>query len=301
MEKPIKYILYEPAKTVVTRIIPELAREIGLNQSIVLLQISYWISISDNLEEGRYWTYQSFRDMRRKAFPYWGVGTIHRTIEKLIAKKLITKGEFNKRKSDETQWYSLNIEGCSRLKSVALLSADTAQGVPDWNGVFQNGTGAFQIGTTLPEITTENTQTKEKPAPKGAGAGKSKAPQKRETKGQRVVRLATPYAGYIVGLVKLFRREIDVEFVGWERLNTAMLEEYTEHAESIQGAGLTADDLPGLYAYLQSKGWPSFGPRKMAEYALDYAAVKAKKIIPLNKPTEDTPSFYSAFMEENAS
>lgn len=301
MEKPIKYILYEPVKSTVTRIMPELAKSIGLNESIVLLQISHWINISDNVEDGRYWTYQSFRDMRRKAFPYWSIFTIRRAILSLQEQSLITVGNFNKRKGDDTQWYSLNIEGCSRLTCVVLLSADDGRPVSKSNTLFENETEVFQDHTTLPEITTENTQTKEKPAPKGAGAGKSKAPQKRETKGQRVVRLATPYAGYIVGLVKLFRREIDVDMIGWERLNVAMLEEYTEHAEGIQGAGLTADDLPGLHAYLQSKGWPSFGPRKMAEYALDYAAVKAKKIIPLDKPTDDTPSFYSAFMEENAS
>lgn len=162
------------------------------------------------------------------------------------------------------------------------------------------GTGASGgSGTGTTQNHKKNTSIE--PSSPPVASGKPKAKAKSETKGQRVVRLATPYAGYIVGLVKLFRREIDVEFVGWERLNTAMLEEYTEHAESIQGAGLTADDLPGLHAYLQSKGWPSFGPRKMAEYALDYAAVKAKKIIPLDKPTDDTPSFYSAFMEENAS
>jgi len=151
----------------------------------------------------------------------------------------------------------------------------------------------------LPEITTENTQTKEKSAPKGAKAGGSKS--KRETKGQKVIRLAAPYAPLIVALVKLFRKEIDVDMVGWERLTVSMLEEYAEHAEAIQNAGLTADDMPGLYTYLLAKGWPSFGPRKMAEYALDYITVKTKKIIPLDKPAVDTPSFYSAFMEEIAS
>lgn len=142
------------------RINPALAKEIGLNESLILLQIEYWISISDNERDGKWWTYQSVRDMQEKSFPFWSISTINRAVNKLIDEGYIIEGNFNKKKYDKTRWFALNFEKLNELESISINGDDT--------GVFHNDTRSNhndtrsnQNDTTIPENTTENT-TKEK-------------------------------------------------------------------------------------------------------------------------------------------
>lgn len=153
------------------RLSSNLALEIGLNESILLLQLEFWISISNNVREGRKWTYQSIRDIQ-EFFPFWSVGTIHTIIKSLEDKKLIIKKTFNVRKNDKTQWFSLNFESISNLKSITV--PDQKKTVQELNKVFRNQTAhseteqrcseteqtLFRNRTTLPE--KENTKTTQK-------------------------------------------------------------------------------------------------------------------------------------------
>lgn len=142
---PRLFILNEPTAP---RLNPALACEIGLNESLILLQLEFWISISDNQRDGQQWTYQSTRDIRSKAFPFWSVMTINRTIKSLESMELIhTTSQYNTHKYDKTRWFSINYEGISRLNSISIKGYGT--------GSSQNGTGSSQNGTTIPEITTE--------------------------------------------------------------------------------------------------------------------------------------------------
>lgn len=158
------FILNDPT---MLRIVPSLAKEIGLNESIILLQIEYWISISNNEREGKRWTFQSIREMQNKAFPFWGKSTIHRAIKSLIEKGYLIEKTFNKYRYDKTCWYALG-NGLKDLKSITILGVeqDLSQ-----NGttMSQDGTRSCQNGTTIPEstteITTENENTGENHAP----------------------------------------------------------------------------------------------------------------------------------------
>ena len=101
--------IFVPNNPLTMRICPELAEEIGLNESIVLLQLEFLISISTTEErDGTNWTYQSLRDLCEKYFPWWCIDTIRRTIKNLVEKELIIVGNYNKRKGDMTNWYALN-------------------------------------------------------------------------------------------------------------------------------------------------------------------------------------------------
>lgn len=138
------------------RINPALAKEIGLNESLILLQIEFWISISNNEREGKRWTYQSVRDMQEKSFSFWSISTINRAVNKLIDEGYIIEGNFNKMKYDKTRWFALNFETLNELESISINGDDT--------GVFhndtrsnQNDTPSNQNDTTIPEITTEIT------------------------------------------------------------------------------------------------------------------------------------------------
>ena len=54
-----------------------LARELGLNEALVLQQINYWIEINkkfgNNYHDGKYWTYNSIRAWQEKDFDYLSV------------------------------------------------------------------------------------------------------------------------------------------------------------------------------------------------------------------------------------
>lgn len=159
---PQKWQLATALDPTIIRIIPELAVEIGLNESIVLMQISFWIGQSNNLKDNTYWTFQSLRDMQKKAFPYWSIATIRRTVQNLADKGYILIGNYNSRKGDNTQWFALVPDKCSTLTSVLTVAVDPKKGTSPEGEVLQNETGLFQNDTpplqnetTLPEIPTE--------------------------------------------------------------------------------------------------------------------------------------------------
>ena len=108
------FILNEPVSP---RINPALAVEIGLNESIVLLQIEYWISVSQHFIDGQRWTYQSVREMQKESISFFGVYTINRTVQSLLQKGTSLK-EFLIKQIDKTRWFALNFEKLSELKSI---------------------------------------------------------------------------------------------------------------------------------------------------------------------------------------
>ena len=109
------FVLNEPYAL---RISPALAQEIGFNESIVLLQLEFLITISKTKEiDGNIWTYQSLADLKENYFPFWSLSTINRIVRKLERGGYINIGNYNKLGYDRTQWYSLNEEGIAKLNS----------------------------------------------------------------------------------------------------------------------------------------------------------------------------------------
>lgn len=124
------------------RINRDLAEEIGLNESILLLQIEYLIAIAAHEREGKLWTYQSLAELH-EIFPWWSPATISRTIKSLQGKELICVGNFNKKAYDRTQWYSLNPVGIDKLHSIAI-SQNAKWEVADTDAISQNDKWTFQ-------------------------------------------------------------------------------------------------------------------------------------------------------------
>jgi hypothetical protein len=158
--KPAIFILNNPTAP---RICPELAAEIGLNESILLLQIEFWIRVSNSEEhDGRQWTYQSTRKIQ-EAFPFWGLATINRAIQSLEKQHLLIIGKYNRLAYDMTRWFAVDMDGCAKLKSVRVGGHDThstqngTASTQNGTASTQNGTDSAQNGTTIPETTTENT------------------------------------------------------------------------------------------------------------------------------------------------
>ena len=96
-----------------------LAREIGLNEALVLQQINYWIEINrktgKNFYEVRYWTYNSIRSWREKDFDYMSLDTVKRTFAKLENQGYLISRNYNKDPRDKTKWYTIDEEKLFKL------------------------------------------------------------------------------------------------------------------------------------------------------------------------------------------
>lgn len=129
------------------RINSELAMEIGLNESIVLLQLEYLASISGNAKDGKKWVYNSAQEWKDKYFGFWSIETIRRILNSLVKKGFLTEGKYNKKKYDKTRWFALNFDDLRRLNSIKV-GADVER-------CGQNGERSGQDVETIPKTTTE--------------------------------------------------------------------------------------------------------------------------------------------------
>ena len=100
---------------------PKLAEAIGLNESIVLQQICYWINKNKdndrNNYKGLYWTYNSYEAWQRQ-FPFWSIDTVIRTINTLERLGLLLSEKKNKSRLDHTKWYTINYTRLQRLNKI---------------------------------------------------------------------------------------------------------------------------------------------------------------------------------------
>lgn len=93
---------------------PELATIIGLNESIFLQQLNYWLQKSNHNIDGRKWIYNTFEEWKNQ-FPFWSLRTIKRIKTSLETQKIIDVSRYNKRGFDKTNWYSINYEYLNQL------------------------------------------------------------------------------------------------------------------------------------------------------------------------------------------
>lgn len=95
------------------QVLPSLAREIGLNEAIMLQQMHYWLLKSSNEFEGVKWFYKTLEDWQTE-FPFWSAMTIRRALTNLEKQKVIRIGNFNKKKFDKTKWYTIEYQCVNR-------------------------------------------------------------------------------------------------------------------------------------------------------------------------------------------
>jgi uncharacterized phage protein (TIGR02220 family) len=95
------------------QVLPSLARELGLNEAIMLQQMNYWLIKSNHEFEGVKWFYKTLEDWQTE-FPFWSTMTIRRTLTNLEKQKVIRIGNFNKKKFDKTKWYTIEYQCVNR-------------------------------------------------------------------------------------------------------------------------------------------------------------------------------------------
>lgn len=124
MSSPPRRRLFVVNDPTLLRIVPSLAVEIGFNESVVLLQFEYLLSITRYVFDGIPWMYGSESKLRSEYFPFWAKSTLHRAIQSLRDQHLIIVGNYNKAGFDHTLWYSLDWDGCQVLRSVSVQDVE---------------------------------------------------------------------------------------------------------------------------------------------------------------------------------
>lgn len=137
------------------QVLPSLAREIGLNEAIMLQQMHYWLLKSSNEFEGAKWFYKTLEEWQTE-FPFWSAMTIRRTLTNLEKQKVIRIGNFNKKKFDKTKWYTIEYQ-CVNSRCVQYeqtMCSNRTDGCVQFEQTYTR---------EYTETTTENNVTEEKP------------------------------------------------------------------------------------------------------------------------------------------
>lgn len=143
-------------------ILPSLARLVGLNESIVLQQVHYWLRNNqrarraDHFIDGRWWTYNTYEEWQEQ-FTFWSARTIRRTLETLESAGLVLTGQHSRDRRDRTKWYTIDYGALDAL--VANASGQI--------GHIQEGQAdpmhEDNLATSLTETPSETKQTEESP------------------------------------------------------------------------------------------------------------------------------------------
>ena len=137
------------------QVLPSLAREIGLNEAIMLQQMHYWLIKSSHEFEGVKWVYKTLEDWQTE-FPFWSAMTIRRTLTNLEKQKVIRIGNFNKKKFDKTKWYTIEYQCVNRrcVQYEQTMCSNRTDGCVQFEQTYTR---------EYTETTTENNVTEEKP------------------------------------------------------------------------------------------------------------------------------------------
>ena len=122
-------------------------KEIGVNGSIFINQLRYWLERSENKRNGRVWVYKTYEQWAEE-LPF-SDRTVRRTVETLeVLGVIITTTEHNRKKYDKTKWYAINEEKISELIA-------TGQNGQTDRSKWLHGTGQNDQTNTIEH--TENT------------------------------------------------------------------------------------------------------------------------------------------------
>ncbi|HMN10868.1 MAG TPA: hypothetical protein PKD55_00935 [Bellilinea sp.] len=88
---------------------PLMAAAIGLNESIVIQQLHYWLQRSTNNREGRLWAYNTYAEWAEQ-FPFWSEKTIARIFRRLEEAGLILSRQFGAAQYNHTKWYTIDYD-----------------------------------------------------------------------------------------------------------------------------------------------------------------------------------------------
>jgi hypothetical protein len=125
---------------------PTLAKLIGLNEAIFLQQLHYWLKTNGKQKDGKTWIYNSY-DEWQEQLPFMSTRTLVRTVKSLLDKNLIIIGNYNKKKFDRTNWYTIDYDHLDILAPSIMTN---------WHK------HSDKVAQPIPETSSETSQRKEK-------------------------------------------------------------------------------------------------------------------------------------------
>lgn len=143
----------------------DLAAEFGLNESIVLQQLNYWLNgKSAKFIDGRYWVYNSYKQWQKDNFPFWSLATVRRAIESCEKQGLVITANYNRAGFDKTKWYSIDYEMVDKGMSKRAAQNEQTDCSKRANGVAQNEqTNTRDYTEITTEITTKDIYSQAEP------------------------------------------------------------------------------------------------------------------------------------------
>ncbi len=113
-------------------ILPKLAKEIGLNEAIVLQQVYYWLDDrrKPEVRDGERWIYNTYADWQEQ-FPFFSTRTVQRTFLNLERKGLLKSSHFSRHPDacavDHTKWYTIDFAAVRALRSAGQGARSTGE------------------------------------------------------------------------------------------------------------------------------------------------------------------------------
>lgn len=98
-----------------------LAVIIGLNEAMVLQQMSYWLDEQEygQEHEGRMWIYNTMEQWQAQ-FPFWSVDTVKRSIASLQKRGLIVVQKLAAKTRDQTNYYTIDHDAVALMEQAPM-------------------------------------------------------------------------------------------------------------------------------------------------------------------------------------
>lgn len=147
-------------------VFPSLACSLGLNESIFVQQLHFWLKQSKHEHDGERWVYNTYAQWQEQ-FPFWTERIIRSLVVSLESLGIIiSTDQYNRVKVDRTKWYRIDYK-VLRAVLAADATTDNSEEPGDEKGMtnqqFSSPLDVTKNVTSVPETTqrlsTETTNT----------------------------------------------------------------------------------------------------------------------------------------------
>ncbi len=138
---------------------PQLAKRIGLNEAIVLQQVSYWLNETESgiEHDGRRWIYNTYEQWIEQ-FPFWSQDTVKRAITSLKKQGVLIVEKLSSDRLNHTNYYTINYDAAALIEECKMHQSESAKCTEHDEGKMHQSNGA-----DCPDVTyTNNTYTTQK-------------------------------------------------------------------------------------------------------------------------------------------
>lgn len=130
---------------------PSLAKAIGLNEAIFLQQLHYWMGASRFVRDGRKWVYNSYQEWVDQ-LKYLSISTLKRAINSLKNQDLLIVEQFDKVRSNQINFYSINYENLAKLEAKIMQPIDFIHEVKMSQCIWSDCTNALGQDEPMDEV-----------------------------------------------------------------------------------------------------------------------------------------------------